>query len=55
MSPTVSPGFKSYVAETLRMRAATEEAHQHHAEAERLRKDAERLEPQTKRELADVH
>lgn len=53
MSATVSPDFKSFVAETLRMQADTQDKQHHHAEAERLRRAAERLEP--KKELADVH
>lgn len=54
MTPTISPNFKSYVAETLRLQADASEARQDHPEAARLRHEAEKLERQVK-ELDHVH
>lgn len=48
MTATVSPSFKSYVAETLRMQAQTH-AHQHdRSEAARKLREARKLERQVK-------
>ena len=52
---TISPDFKSFVAETLRMQADTQDQQHHHAEAERLRQAAERLERQHEKEHYHVH
>ncbi len=45
---TVSPDFKSYVAETLRMQAQADAQNQHRSEAARKLKAARRLERQAK-------
>lgn len=54
MSPTIPPDFKLYVAETLRMQAATDASQQRRSEAARKLKAARKLERQVK-EFSDVH
>lgn len=48
MSATVSPDFKSFVAQTLRLQAATDAERQHRSEAARKLIAARKLERQVK-------